>query len=43
MIPVSNIHLLTDEEEPHLETRIYLGINFDELIELDNSNAPVKY
>jgi hypothetical protein len=38
--PVSNIHLLTDEKEPDLEKLgpIWVSI-FDELLELDNSNA----
>ena len=38
--PVSNLHLLTDDEHPDLEKLggIWMSI-FDELIELDNSNA----
>lgn len=38
--PVSNLHLLTDDEHPDLEKLggIWVSI-FDELMELDNSNA----
>ena len=38
--PVSNLHLLTDDENPDLEKLggIWVSI-FDELMELDNSNA----